>query len=289
MGVPTVPFQVLSKGYTVRGSMRDGYKATVPFLVAWADAFTFVDQVMGATEPVDLGHVRLRLPWVFPAAAPARLYAQEFDVEPCGQKGEPLAPYLGLRPGEFFSHARVTVQFETPALSNSFLDDPRGFQQLDPENPLTLCEQSLRMGGKLRTRRGSGYVFTDGKALQGDVAVPEKEARLVLTFPRVPFLPWAIVQTFIGRLNDRPVLGCDTGTLIFEGADSRFTATTQGLQGQQLTLEFTWQEHDWNKIERPDDGSFDFVYEKGHAGDPDRRLFHYADFRDLFLTVETAD
>lgn len=293
---PTVPYKMLSKGYRVSGSIKDGYKAQVKFLTTWADAFTFADQVMGrvARPAVKTPGVNFtaNAPWLFPGVVPgnsaARLYASDFEIEPIGQNGQPLPAYFGLRPGEFFSHALVSVTFETPNVSWSALDDPNGLQQLDPDNPITLCEQSIRFGGQLRTRKGSGYVYSDGVALKGTLAHPEPETNLVLKFPRVPYLPRKLIQSYVGSVNDRAVLQADTGTLLCQGGETQFTATTDGLQGQMLVLEFTEGPRDWNKFERPDTGAFDSVYQKGHAGDNTKQIFPYKNLADLFLNFEAA-
>lgn len=296
MSTPTVSYKMLAKGYSVRGNLREGYQAKVPFLVAWADAFTFADQVMGVVRQPSVAPpagqasiVQAVVPWIFPGSASARLYATDFEIQPIGSNGEPLPTYYGLRPGEFFTHAIVTVTFETPHLQWQALDDPGNLQQLDPANPITLCDQSIKGGGQIRTRRGSGYVYSDSKSLQGDIGVPEKQARLVLKFPRLPYLPWQQWAPYYGSVNDRSVLGCATGTLIFEGCETQFTATTSGIQGQMAVMEFTWQPFDWNQQNRPDTGALDFVYQKGHAGDSAYRIFSYMNFAEMFPQYQVSD
>jgi hypothetical protein len=288
----TVPFKVMAKGYKISGDISSGYKATVPFLVDWINAYTFADEIMGKgntfTIVGNIITVQYHSPMLFPGTV-ARLYAKSFDIEPIGQNGEPLTPYFGLEPGEFFTKALVVVQFETYPLQISPFDDPSGLQQLDPANPITLCEQSIKIAGKMVTRKGSGYTYADGKVLIGDIGLPQRDVKLVLKFPRLPLLPWQQVQAYVGSLNNASVLGCATGTLIFNGGDSQFTATNAGIQGQMMVLEFDWQAYDWNKQYRPDTGLLDWVYQRGGIGDASKRLFPYKTLSDLFWTYEVTE
>jgi hypothetical protein len=278
----TVPFGVLAKGYRITGDLKSGYKASVPYLVSWSDAFTFVDEIMGKTTAVTVGPITFHVPYMFPGSTSARLYPASFDLEPIGASGAPLAPTFGLKPGEFFTFALVTVQFETPQYMQDQQDDPQNLQQLDPANPITVCKQSVKMGGKMVNRKGSGYVWSDNTMLAGDVAVPEKECKLVLEFPKIPFLPWQLIKPFVGTINVNPVLGCDKGTLLLEAPDTDVVGMADGTIGQTLVLEFAQQDHDWNQLRRPDTGQLDFVYTKGNAGNTGQSLFQYSDFLEIF-------
>lgn len=289
--IATYNAKMLADGYKVNGDLQTGYVATVPYLLAWNDAFNFIDAVMGTTSSVTIGAVTLKVPHLFPGAAVAKLYANVFDCVPCGSNGQALPPTLGMKPGEFFTHAKVTITYKTPPYLQQSTDDPGNLNQLDPANPITLCEQSIKMSGKMRTRKGSAYVFSDNKAVIGDVGIPEREAKLVLKFPRIPYIPWQLQLPFIGTVNKFAMLLCAPGTLLFEGGETQFTETTQGLQGQSWSCELAYDPNGWQKLPRPDREAsgklniYDNVYVKGHVGDPDWQLFGRADLRGLFLAV----
>jgi hypothetical protein len=283
--IVTYGAKMLADGYKVNGDLQSGYIATVPYLLAWINAFNFIDLVMGSTASTTIGAVTLHIPHLFPGAAVAKLYANSFDCQPCGQNGQSLPPTYGMKPGEFFTHAKVTITYKTPPYIQQSTDDPGNLNQLDPANPITLCEQSIKQSGKMRTRKGSGYTFADKSAVIGDIGVPEREAKLVLKFPRIPYIPWQLQQPFIGKVNKFTMLLCAPGTLLFEGGDTQFTETTQGLQGQQWVAELAYDPNGWNKLPRPDTGAYDDVYQKGHLGDPDFQIFGRIDLRALFLTV----
>lgn len=277
--------QMLVDGYEVTGDLQSGYVGTVPYLLDWINAFNFIDKVMGSTNSTSIGFVTLKLPHQFPGSQTARMYASAFKCNPCGANGQPLGPGFGTRPGEFFTKAKVTITYKTPPYMQQPSDDPNNFNQLDPANPLTLCEQSIKLSGKMRTRKGSGYVYSDNKSVVGDVGVPEREAKLVLKFPRIPWIPWSLQFPYIGSVNSQAMLLCPPGTLLFEGGETQFTETTQGLQGQQWVCEFACDPNGWNKLPRPDTGVFDDVYQKGQVGNANARIFPVKDLRALFLAI----
>lgn len=284
----TVPYKILVSGYQVTGDVLNGYKATVPYLVAWSDAWTFADELLGRTTSTTIGPITWHLPYLFPAAA-ARLYAQRFTILPCGADGETSLTYGGLAPGEFFTHAKITVEFETPKQIQGFLDDPAGMNQLDPLNPITLCEQVVKSTGKMVTRKAGKYIYEDdSKPVPSDFAKPESETKLELTFPRVPYLPWQLIQPYLNKINSVAILGCPVGNLLLEDFNTKVMAsTTEGLQ-QMLVLSFAVNHDglDWNTVQKPN-GKYVKVRVSGDilASNPDR-IFAYADFAEIFNSLQ---
>jgi hypothetical protein len=287
MAAPTVFYKVLPEGYTVTGDARNGYKATVNYLMAWLDAFTFADQIFGSARASVVGPITWTLPYRFPVAA-ANLYAQRFSIKPCGASGSAI-PNKGLAPGEYFTHAKVTVEFETPnATQSAAQDDPKNLQQLDPANPITMCEQSIKMAAKMETRKAGSYMYTGVLAtpepLLGDFAVMIPESHLVLTFPKVPYLPRKLIKPYVGRVNSVPVLQAEKGELLLTGMDTKVVETSDGIQ-QQIQLEFAEScLGDWNKF--PDkNGVPTLVYKKGTSDADANRVYEYKDFRAIFSTI----
>lgn len=277
----TVPYQVMAEGYVIEGNRGGATQATVPYLVYWADAFTFYNQVLGYPSATAEGPITFYLAERFPPEP--SLIANRATIRPIGNNYEhSTGSDFGLVPGQFFKYCIVTVTFEVlPYIQEN--DDDR-LNQFDPNNPITLCEQSIQHGGKMVTLKSEGYEFDDGAAVTGDIAKLETESKLVFTFPKVPFLPWATVQTYLGCVNDRRILQCPTGTLLFESAASKFSATTTGLKGQMLTLEFAYQNFPWNQIPRPD-GTLGYVRKKG---DVFSGIYELKDLSQLFITTTLA-
>jgi hypothetical protein len=281
MGSPTVPYEILADGYEVVAG-DGGLRATVPCIVAWEDAFTFADDVMGYGTAVVVGPVSYSIPWKFPGAVNAKLYASGCRVTPIGAKQDVLADGSGLVPGQYFKYAKVVVDFSTPSFTQDPSDDPANLNQLDPANPITYCEQSIESGGTMETRSKGGYEFADGDLtkVRHDLAVFVPESRLVLNFPRIPFLPWQRIQTYLGSLNDRVMFQCAIGTLLFEDARTKFSATNQGLQGQNFQMTLVYRGYHWNQVPHPVSGVPTLVRRKG---DTSKGLYEIKDWRPMFV------
>lgn len=281
----TVPYKVMPKGYRIRGNVRTGYRATVPYLVAWDDAFTFADQILGKTAAPAVGPITWITPYLFPATA-ARMYAQDFEIEPAGANGEVPIPTGGLKPGEYFTHAKVTVLFETPEMIQTVEDDPTSMSQLDPDNPITMCKQSVRSSGKMETRKGAHFIYdSDGKPVPGEFALPTTESQLVLTFPRVPYLPWKLIRPYLNKINSVELLGVGVGELLFEDMATDVTPGPNGglQQSVQLVMSVTPESGvTWNHVPKPN-GTLDLVRIAADSGSGSpRRIYGSADFREIF-------
>ena len=300
MSTITVPYRILADGYEITGDVRNGLHATVPYLLSWNNAFTFINEVLVSPAAVKAGFIT----WVPPLQFPVNIgqssglggitppvYTQRFTMKPCGAGGTPI-PNGGLAPGEFFTNAIVTLQFDSVTAIQQSTDDPYNLNQLDPENPLTACEQSVQTLGKVVTRKGAGYTYTSGgwsgKPVPGDIPIVLNETKLVLKFPRVPYLPWQLVQPYVGKINSVGVLQCVQGSLLLEGMGTDVTPGTNGTIQQKVALEFAFnpdptggsaQGLDWNAFPFPDGSGYGIINAAGGGG---QTPYSYADFRAIF-------
>lgn len=281
------PYKILETGYEVVGDVASGYTATVPYLLPWLYAFNFADEVMGLSSAVSVGPITWKAPYRFPAST-APIYASRVRIKPCGvdPTGTPvLGSTGGLKPGEFFSHAIVDVDFASPTQSQLSSDDPGNRNQLDPNNPITMCTQSVRASGKMQTIKGGSYLYDDDlKPVAGDFAVPTNETKLVLAFPRVPYLPWQLVRPYLNTINSVSILGVGVGELLMEDMSTRVEPGPNGLQ-QQVELSFAVSPEpgvDWNQLPKPD-GTYQPVRRAADklSGSP-RRIYASKDFRAIF-------
>jgi hypothetical protein len=226
------------------------------------------------------------MPMLFPATA-AHLYAQRFTITPCGVDPDGLysLEFLGLAPGEFFSHALIVVEFETPALTQQASDDPNNLSQLDPEMPLLMCEQSVKSSGKMITLKAGSYAYdSDSKPVPGDFAVPVSETKLVLSFPRVPYIAWKYIKPYLNKVNLVPIFACAKGEALLESFDTKATPGPGGVLQQNLVLNFAINDGDWNMVPKPD-GSTDLVHRKSGGATDDNRIYKYIDFNEIFNTL----
>lgn len=271
MPAPTVPYSVLADGYAIDGAVDQPTTAVVSHLVRWSDAFTFINDVMGSRTASTVGPIASAAPWQFPADT--KLFCRRFRVEPCGSDGSPV-PNRGLVPGEFYSHAKVTLTFE-PASYNPLGDLP---MQLDPSNPLTYCDVEVEGAGRFETIKGAGLEFDDGTPVIGDAAQVVTESRLVLTFPRIPFLPWRQIRSYIGAINEDTLFDCPRGTLLLESPRIKFSPGPNGPENRSVQLVFVEQPQDWNMLPRRN-GVYALARKKGATSE---RIYRYVDFRPIF-------
>ena len=166
--MPDLPnYKILAKGYEINGDTRSGFTVRVPYFIAWSDVIQMLDAVLPAPIANSAGGIT----WVSPLQFPIVIndmtrptYAQSFTCVPCGlgDANPNDIQFDGLNPGEFFSNAIFTVTFSSVLSIQQDGDDPSGFNQLDPLNPITLCEQSLEINDKVITSRGIGWKYVTG-------------------------------------------------------------------------------------------------------------------------------
>jgi hypothetical protein len=136
----------------------------------------------------------------------------------------------------------------------------------------------------METRKAGSYLFAAFTPVTGDFGVVVPESNLVLSFPRIPYLPWQLIQPFIGSLNDAPMLGCAKGTLMLTGMDTEETSTSTGL-GQALQLEYAFNSlGDWNSLPKPD-GTYGLVYKLGLTNTDANRIYAYKNHLQIFEKI----
>jgi len=279
--------QVMPRGFKLTGDVSKGIRATVPYLLAWANTYGFCNAILGPVSAVHIGPISFTVPYAFPGGA-VPIYAQRYTIEPCGADGTTMMVNRGLSPGEFFTNAIVTVEFEQVNFTWQAIDDPNGLQQLDPENPITLCEQSVKIGGKMRTRKGLNYIYSDTSTpVVGDVGVFESEAKLILKFPRVAYLPWTLLVPYVGKVNADPLLLCDTETLLLEAPSTEAKASLNSPTPieQAVTLEFAYDPLGWNTAPKPNGTRVRVTL----AGDATKSIYGTTDFRTIFTSLSFSE
>ena len=301
-GPRTLPggWKILYDGYQLDGDIRSGIRATIPFIMDWTLAGTFIGQLIPASSGTP-GSIIWNPPFAITYALGARivpLYAQSFSCRPIGYRGTP-ATGGGLGFGDYFSDAMITVGFESTTMvqAGTSTDDPSGNNQLDPTNPITACEQSIQSTGKVETGPGGKWTYQSallwsGKPVEGDVYTIRPEVRILCKFPRIPFLPWQLLQPYIGKINKTAILNCVKGSLLLEGAPTVITPNMDGSISQSLGLAFAFSPDptgatikgmDWNSQPFPDGSGYDIVVS---SGDSTKSPYSYAEFADIFTAID---
>jgi hypothetical protein len=291
-------WQILYEGYEIRGNIRDGISATIPFQMPWSLAGTFIGQLIPASSANTPGSIIWHAPFSITYEFGLRivpLYAQSFVCRPLGYNGTP-ATESGLGPGDFFSTANITVEFESTRMIQAIGDDPTGLNQLDPTNPITACEQSIQSTGKVITQNGSGYTYSSGllwsgKPVPGQIGLIQPEVKLLCKFPRIPLLPWQLIQPYVGKVNSVQILNCVRGSLLLEGAPTVITPNMDGSLSQSLGLAFAFNPDptgqtlmgmDWNSFPYPDGSGYDVIVGANGGATP----YSYIDFTQIFQTIQ---
>ena len=296
MSLPT-PYWILPDEYEKTGDIRSGLNATVGYLVPWANADAFAYAALAAPSANHIGGIIFQAPYKFPEPFAGRttfLYCQGFKIKPYAPNGQTVTidtSNPGLAPGDFFQYAKVTLSFSTITFLNFEGDDPQGLNQLDPSNPITGCEQSVDINGKVITQAGSGYTYdTTGKPVQGDVGINVNEVKLMLRFPRVPYLPWQLVQPYVGKINT-PYSRLRRGHIAAGRNDYGHRPATRRNTRAKSRAQVRFQSRpdidrntglDWNSFPLPDGSG----YSKITSVSGSKRPYTYADFGAIFTDLE---
>jgi hypothetical protein len=282
-------------GYQISGNVREGIHVTIPFQMPWSIAFSFIGQLIPPVTATTPGSIVWNPPFGITYQFGTRIvpvYAVSYTCKPLGWNGSP-ATESGLAAGDFFSLARITVEFESSRMIQGFNDDPSGLNQLDPSNPITACEQSIQMIGKFETVDGGSYSYTSGAFSGQPVNIPmtlnRPEVRLLCKFPRIPLLAWQLLQPYIGKVNATAILGCVKGSLLLEGTPTVLTGGMDGSISQNLGLAFAFNPDptgnsltgmDWNSQPFPDGSGYSVV-----SGGGSLFPYQYVEFSEIFQTI----
>jgi hypothetical protein len=281
---------IIPELYDIDGDVRTGLHATVGYRVAWADAVQFAYNALRSPSAVVIGGITwfapYRLPLLVNGVQPP-LYCQGIKIKPQGASGS-MGTTGGINPPEYFTDAIVTLKFDNVGYLQGVSDDPSALSQLDPTNPITACEQSAKIIGNMQTRKGAAYTYdSNSKPVPGEIGVNRNQVKLSLSFPRVPYLPWSLIEPYVGKVNNTAILLCNKGSLLLEGLDTNVSPSLTGFN-QKVGLQFAFNPDwtgasagglDWNSQELPDGSGVSLVSAAGGGG---QRPYAYKEFRSIF-------
>lgn len=249
MGAPSVSFkQVVNPSPKVTGTLQ-GLQSTVRYVVSWANAFTFTNDVLGLNDGV---------PWNWPASPNMR--AVEARIDPVAVKPNPEAD--GSTPGTFFSKAYVDVTFAsvTRSIPQAGTIDQPVADQLDPDNPVEMSSYRISYGCEMIKLPSGCLKWSNQKAdgaaqsLDADLKPPEAGGvymrsptfSLDFTLHNCLQLKSTNIISKVGKVNDVLVFGCDPETLLFDGLNTSRREMSNGLPIVDITLNYKWRQVGWN-------------------------------------------
>lgn len=249
-----------------RFSGSDGEQATRRLRCSWSDRFTLYSQLLGGV----VGN-QIYLPHPLPGRS--SLNAREATIEPWGDM---LATLQDEREAEYDS-AVLTVTY-------------RADQDDQPDDPVNQLSETLDGWSEFVSITGpDGQLYWDDQHTQS-VGPDATAGKLVLGAEYVVtnFHVKAIkreVATFTGKTNVSAVranlLGItfDAETLLYQPPSLTRTTDSDGVKDWKVTKKFSYREAGWNKLWRPDTGTFEPVYTVGSTTPV--KLYETADFSKL--------
>lgn len=249
------------------------------YLVPWIERSHFIQEIEGKSRYSGgrAGQWITNVPYTLPDNP--RLYAREVTFEPEGQLLANVIPIA-------FTHAKFTVVFRQPSFNYSPGDDPENLSSLDPDDPLVFATQELDFAKEWMSIPNSSCKFkSDGKFLNSPINRSVTVVSMQITWHKFPVVPMPLVQLYCDSVNNAKFLGCEKGTVMFEGARTTREASADGSVTQKVTMNFKWRQFDWNKSLRDDGFTWDLVVDKGYTtGDPAGFVTYvYRDFSKLLL------
>ena len=257
MGTPTVAYKI---SYTspprYSGSRANGLSAQVRYKVDWANAFTFVNDVLGAIDGS---------PWAFPASP--NLKATEAVINPIGVKsGGAGDGTTGTVPGQYFEKAHIDVTFNSQSQQVGGMDvsgsDTIPALQFDQGNPVEMSSftiqyspQMIRIPGgaiKWATSTATGAAQTvpttvKDPSLSGGEYIRKPAFNLNLTLHNCLYIQASNFADKVGRVNSSTMWGtCEPESVLLDGISSTQRSLSNGIVILDVTLNYKWQKIGWN-------------------------------------------
>lgn len=250
MGAPTVEYkQVHSPSPRIRGNTQ-GLSANVRYSVAWGDAFTFANQVLGLIDG---------RPWHWPASPNMR--ATEANIEPVGVKNAPDSG--GSVPGTYYQKAFVDVTFNSivRGIPQTGTDEQPPANQFDPSNPVEMASFSVQYGVEpIKLPAGClKWTATDAtgaaQSVPASLAAPGSGSDYAMTptfnlnvvMHNCLLIDASTLTYKIGKVNDRATFSiCDPETLLLNGVSTNRREMSNGQPIIDVTLNYRWKKIGWN-------------------------------------------
>lgn len=258
MGAPSVSFaQMAAPSPRISASPR-GLTTVVKYRVAWADAFTFVNEILGILD----GN-----PWIWPASPNMRAY--DADIEPSGLRSDVASQSkpasYGSSPGEYYKYGIISVTFGSQAsLAVMPFTDVEGgppADQFDPANPVPMSSHQVNYATEMIKIPGGGIKWATTKAdssaqtIPAGVANPESGS----TYYRIPTfdlnmtlhnclgVDYSVVRNKIGCINSAVTFtNCERETLLLDGLSTSRREMSDGVAIVDVTLKYKWRSIGWN-------------------------------------------
>lgn len=227
------------------GLDQQGVYAIKTYYCNFADRWAFYQFLRGRYIPQAGGVVTTLVPAQYPDNL--NLYANSAVMNPVAPDGA-NGPFGSAS----FKYAKIRVTFR----SQTFNYDGSATEYFG--------QTRLDFSGNMVTLPQDAYKFSDGKQTEEPVGrlIPTIEHSITRTL--IQALPVATIGGLIGKINSGSLWGLyDAETLLFAGASASPQPDGNGKLTWTLEYKFLYRPVSWNKVVRPDDGTWDYIADSG--------------------------
>ncbi len=233
-----VPYKILYKSpATLKGSAGSGWAATIDFLVAQSDMFTFCQFAAGTPVVYTTGTK------IIPLSHPENNNLLCQGIEGVGTGSFTSGNHSWQRN---WSHAKVSLTFNSVPFPT------------DGSTPFLTVE--TQGGDEVHTIAGQRLAFPDGSPIQADAGVHVPTLDYNMTIYQATALGDDVVAPLQGTVSNAPlVLGVyswPTGCIRFNTMTARLTLTATFQAAYSRTLSFSCRGIPWNQFLKAD-GTWD--------------------------------
>ncbi len=225
--------------FAERFHLIDGPSADKAFICNWADRYTVAKGILGLNTVVHIGSfITIKVPMQYPEIP--YIYAYQIAIKGAG-------PPYGSSPQFQYPYAVIMVNYKATPWSFAGLDDPGGFNQIDPSSPYIYAEQTLSSSAEWLTVPDKYTQFvTTGLSTGSNYGFRLALVDLSITLHRLPYLPATQAFNYAGMINNAPFLGVGTGKLMFNGMTTHQTRSTDGTMNTDATFNFQARSQRWD-------------------------------------------
>ena len=267
MGAPSVNFSQTATPPRITANPQ-GLTSVVKYRTAWADAFTFVNEVLGILDG---------RPWQWPSSPNMRAY--NADIEPIGLRQDVASQAkpesYGSSPGEFYEFAIITVTFGSQAVlatmpfTGDMISIPPA-DQFDPDNPIEMSSYTVDYNTEMIKCPGGSLMWSSNKAdgspqtVAAGVRPPDSGSAyyriptfdLNLTLHNCLRLDNSVIVNKVGKVNNSALFtNCERETTLLDGLRTSRREMSDGVAILDVTLKYKWRAIGWN-VTLGNDGVF---------------------------------
>lgn len=267
---------------------QEGFSARREFLVPWENRERFAEMVFGtaATPPNNR---------ILTYPGRDRTIAYRMKIEPVDPRAIDLSELDDIRsklPQYKGSWFKAVINYK------SISDDDR--TDIPNSQPGTWIAYRMKIDSLEEPLELTGWKWSEDPALeiepgfQGVKRIPITEH--IITWNQVVGPPWNTISQMQGKVNSVPFIGCEPGTLLFDGAEgnklyrkgdsvgdepSPYTWMIQYVF-REKTIKFGNKVYGWNHFYRKDPVGWDLLL------NGQKTVYDSADFNSLFTSETTG-